>query len=199
MRAFFASILLLASISGCPAEGACALDSDCPIRFRCAANVCTALGSSTVDAGPSLDASAVDGGASVDVGASDAPLVDAGPRPDANEDAPGLPDAFVSGDAPEEGCPALVSDYSVSSFSRGCFAISATRVMFARTGPSCSYTVGSDDDISGTVTLSAGTLTGPMTVGTRSYMSCTVTERDIGGQVTLACGTTCTVGLLPLL
>lgn len=194
MRAFFASILLLASISGCRAEGACAIDSDCPIRFRCAANVCTALGTSTpLDAGPARDASAVDVGLSLDVGAVDAPLVDAGPTPDANQDAP-LADAFVSGEL----CPALVSDYSVSSFSRGCFAVSASRVSFMRTGATCAYTVSSDDDVSGTLTLTEGTLTGPMTVGTRSYLDCTVTER-VGGQVTIACGTTCTVALLPLL
>lgn len=193
MRAFFASILLLTAVSGCSAEGACAIDSDCPIRFRCAANVCTALGSSTVDSGASLDASAVDAGASP----IDAFSVDAGPLPDANSDV-GPVDAFSAVDAFAGLCPMLESDYSVSSFSRGCSAVAATRVMFMRSSTGCSYSVSSVEDISGTVTLTDGTLGGTMTVGTRGYPDCTITQRETG-QLTIACGATCTVALLPLL
>lgn len=192
MRAFFASILLLTAVSGCRAEGACAIDSDCPIRFRCAANVCTALGTNTTDSGASVDASAVDTGVSL----VDAFSVDAGPLPDANSDV-GPVDAFSAEDA-FGACPMLESDYSVSSFSRGCSAVAATRVMFMRSSVGCSYSVSGAEDISGTVALTDGTLSGTLTVGTRSYPDCTLTQRDTG-QVTIACGTICTVALLPLL
>lgn len=192
MRAFFASVLLLCCICGCRAEGACAIDSDCPIRFRCASNVCTALGTNTTDSGASLDASAVDTG----VSSADAFLVDAGGLPDANSDV-GPVDAFTAGDA-FAACPMLGSDYSVSSFSRGCGAVSATRVRFTRESRACNYTASSADDIRGTVALLGGLLSGTMTVGTRSYPDCTITQRETG-QLTIACGTTCTVALLPVL
>ena len=160
--------------------------------FRCAANVCTALGTNPTDSGASLDASAVDTG----VSAVDAFSVDAGPPPDANSDV-GPVDAFSAEDA-FASCPVLESDYSVSSFSRGCFAVTATRVMFMRGSTGCSYSVSGAEDISGTVALTDGMLSGTMTVGTRSYPDCTLTQRETG-QLTIACGATCTVALLPLL
>jgi len=195
-RALFACILLT-TISGCGAEGACAIDSDCPIRFRCTANVCTGLAPSLIDSGAPPGDAGADTGASLDAFAVDASSVDVGPLPDVNSDAGPRPDAFTPNDAFADACPALVSDYSVSSFSRGCFAVGAMRVMFMRTGPSCSYSLTSDDDISGDIMLTGGAFVGPMSIGTRSYPACTVTPRA-GGQLTLGCGT-CTVALLPLL
>ena len=107
-------------------------------------------------------------------------------------------DAFSEVDAFAGPCPMLESDYAVSSFSRGCFAVAATRVMFTRSSIGCSYSVSSAGDISGRVALTDATLSGTMTVGTRIYPDCTVTQRETG-QLTIACGMTCTVALLPLL
>ena len=213
MRLFVFAALLTALV-GCRPEGQCAIDSDCPIRFRCMANQCTAI--APVDSGSSIDAAvAVDAGALPDANADtnvstvDAFSVDAGPLPDADQDVGPLPDAFAPPDAfvgpdafapPDafvDPCLTLESDYSVSSFSRGCLAVGATRVMFTRPGRACTYTLASDDDISGMVSLTGTTLGGALSIGTRGYPTCTVRQSAASGQVTLACGT-CTVALLPL-
>lgn len=211
MRAL-AFLFVVAAVAGCRPEGQCAIDSDCPIPFRCSANQCTAL--APVDSGGTLDAASADAGTPLDTNPDTNTVLpaDTGPMPDANTDVGPSTDAFAASDvlmtidAPVDAfsspdafvdpCPALDAEYSVSSASRGCLGVTATRVMFSRPGRACTYDITSDDDISGAVSLASMMLSGALTVGSRSYPSCTITRRTTG-QVTIACGT-CTVALLPL-
>lgn len=185
MRVLLASTLLAAAaLLGCSQEGRCAIDSDCPIRFRCVANACTPIGVSTVDAGESLDTGAsVDARATSDTPGPDAP-VDAPVLADTNADAP-MPDAPVT-------CPTFVATQAVSG-PRGCLSVTATTVTITGPGaaPGCAIQLTSDvrDNIAGTMMLVDGTMTGPLTVGMTSYLSCTLTPGSSRAERFLTCGT----------
>lgn len=184
MRVLLASTLLAAAaLLGCSQEGRCAIDSDCPIRFRCAANTCTPIGVSTVDAGESLDTGAsVDARGTSDTPGPDAP-VDAPVLADTNADAP-VPDAPVI-------CPTYVAMQAVSG-DRGCLSVTATTVTITGPGaaPGCAIELSSDvrDNIAGTMMLVDGTMTGPLTVGMMSYRDCTLTPGSLRAERILACG-----------
>lgn len=190
MRVLFASTLLaVAALLGCSSEGRCAIDSDCPIRFRCAANTCTPIGVSTVDAGESFDTNAsIDARATSDTPGPDAPI-DAPLGTDTNADAP-VPDA-PGPDAPVS-CPTFVPMQTVSA-ARGCLLVSATTVTITGPGaaPGCTIELASDvrGNIAGTMSLVGGTMTGALSVGMTSYMSCTLTAGSSRAERILACGT----------
>ena len=185
MRVLFASTLLaVAALLGCSSEGRCAIDSDCPIRFRCAANACTPIGVSTVDAGESFDTNAsFDARATSDTPGPDAP-VDAPSGTDTNADAP-VADAPVT-------CPTYVPMQTVSSRG-GCLSVTATTVTITGPGaaPGCAIELASDvrGNIAGTMTLVDGTMTGPLSVGMMSYLNCTLTPGSLRAERILTCGT----------
>ena len=190
MRVLFASTLLaVAALLGCSSEGRCAIDSDCPIRFRCAANACTPIGVSTVDAGESIDTNAsIDARATSDTPGPDAPA-DAPSGTDTHADAP-MPDA-PGADAPVR-CPTYVPTQTISG-ARGCPGVTGTTATITGPGaaPGCAIEFSSEirGNIVGTMTLVGGTMTGGLTVGTASYMSCTLTPGSSRAERILSCGT----------
>ncbi len=194
MRLLLASTLLAAAaLLGCTPEGRCAIDSDCPLRSRCVANMCTPIGAT--DAGESNDTNAsIDARMTADA-PGDAPVVS-----DANADAP-IPDAPVpdapfdaAADAPVS-CPTYAATQSVSNV-RGCTGVTVATVTIMSNGmPSCGIDIFSRlGNIDGSMSLMGGTMTGGMTVGDRGYPGCTLMPGMLRAEHLLACGA-CTLTL----
>ena len=180
MRAPIASTLLaLAALIGCTPEGRCAIDSDCPIRSRCVATQCTAVGAS--DAAERPDASAsLDAYSAPDAPAPDAP-VDAPVVSDANADAPLASDTGVS-------CPVYAPNQNITAV-RGCTGVTATALRIEATpGADCAILIDADRNITGTMMLVGGTMTGNMSIGMLGYPACTLTSSMLRGQHVLTCG-----------
>ena len=97
LRSFLGACTIVASLAGCDGGPQCAIDTDCPLGQRCAAdNTCQVVGA-TSDSGTPRDAAVGEGG--VDGGRADAATRDSGAG-DAGEEIDAAPAEEDAGGEP---------------------------------------------------------------------------------------------------